>query len=231
MIETGLDARLMSAAGFVRQGAVFADIGTDHAYLPIYLLQNGLVKRVICADVNKGPLSLAISNAKATGLDMSSFTFRLTDGATGLENEGITDYAICGMGGELIARIIESASHFRDTGVRLILQPMTKQAHLRRYLYESGFRIIGEKYSFSEGKYYLTLSAEYCGEQMSVSEVEAELGMLPSEDCELAIGYYEGKARSYSVAIRGKKSAGQDSSLDELMLKSIEERINKLKER
>ncbi len=232
MIELGLDARLMSAVSFVRQGAVFADIGTDHAYLPIFLLKSGVIKHAVCADVNKGPLSLAVSNARESGLDPSLFTFKLTDGALGMEREGITDYAICGMGGELIAHIIASAPHLHNTGIRLILQPMTKQAHLRRYLYEAGFCIVGEKYSFSEGKYYLTLAAEYCGKTRVISDTEAELGLMPeSEDNPYAIGYFVGKRKSYTSALVGKKKAGLSYRHDELLLSAIEERIKKLKGR
>ena len=93
MRDTGLDARLMSAVSFVRQGAVFADIGTDHAYLPIFLVREGIVTRALCADINRGPLALAEANVKDSGLDRSLFDFVLTDGAKELSDRKITDYA------------------------------------------------------------------------------------------------------------------------------------------
>ena len=232
MREAGLDARLMSAVSFVRQGAVFADIGTDHAYLPIFLVREGIVTRAVCADINKGPLTLAEANVASSGLDASLFDFVLTDGARELSDRGITDYAVCGMGGELISYIISAAEHLKNKGVRLILQPMSKQAHLRRYLCETGFDIVGEKYSFSEGKYYLTLAAEYSGRRRDITEVEAELGSLPEKcDTPCALGYFEGKEKSYTVALMGKEKAGIDTSQDREILTALKERITLLKER
>ena len=111
--------RLLSAAEFVRQGAYFADIGTDHAYLPLFLLEGGKIERAVCSDINAGPLETAKRNAEEYGLS-DRIIFRLTSGAEGLSDMGITDYAICGMGGELIAEIIESAPHLKDGAVRLI---------------------------------------------------------------------------------------------------------------
>ena len=141
MINATLDKRLLSCADFVRAGAVFADIGTDHGYLPLFLLKEGRIKRAYLSDVNRGPLSSAERNAKAEGL-YDKCEFILADGASALCDKGITDYAICGMGGELISRIIEDAPHLFTEGTRLILQPMTKQEYVRRFLSEHGFSVV-----------------------------------------------------------------------------------------
>ena len=151
MINTTLDKRLLSCADYVRAGAVFADIGTDHGYLPLFLLREGRITRAYLSDVNRGPLSSAERNAAEEGLS-DKCEFILTDGAAALCDKGITDYAICGMGGELITRIIGDAPHLFTEGTRLILQPMTKQECVRRFLVENGFSVITERFSFEIGR-------------------------------------------------------------------------------
>jgi tRNA (adenine22-N1)-methyltransferase len=227
MINATLDKRLLSCAEFVRAGAVFADIGTDHGYLPLFLLRSGRISRAYLSDVNQGPLSSAERNAKAEGLD-SACEFILTDGAAALDGKGITDYAICGMGGELIARIIEDAPHLFTTGIRLILQPMTKQECLRRFLSENGFSVIAERFSFDSGKYYVTVVAEYTDEVSKISDEDAELGFKFAHDIDRVeyLGYLEGKKRATVKALRGKIKGGLDTSKDEDMLRLIEERIS-----
>ena len=224
-----LDKRLLSCADFVRAGAVFADIGTDHGYLPIFLLKTGRIERAYLSDVNSGPLSSAERNAAAEELT-DRCEFILTDGAAALSGKGITDYAICGMGGELIARIIEDAPHLKDGSVRLILQPMTKQEHLRRYLALAGFTIIKERFSHDSGKYYVTMVAEYCGESRELSFEEAELGLEAShvEDRIEYLGFLEGKRRAARIALRGKETGGYDTADEEERLAIIEKRIAKL---
>ena len=105
MKEINISPRLLSAADFVRQDAILADIGTDHAYLPLFLLSEGRIKKAFCSDVNEGPLASARANADAAGL-LDRVEFTLADGADALSGRGITDYAICGMGGELISDIV-----------------------------------------------------------------------------------------------------------------------------
>ena len=224
-----LDKRLLSCAGYVRAGAVFADIGTDHGYLPIFLLHSGIATRAVLSDINRGPLSSAERNVSAAGLS-DRCEFVLTDGASALSGKGITDYAICGMGGELIARIIEDAPHLKEDGVRLILQPMTKQEHLRGYLAKSGFSVLDECFSFDSGKYYLTLVAEYTGTVRTLSFGEAELGPdLPHDGDRVEyLGFLEGKRRAVLKALSGKEAGGYDSSEEKERLSIIDQRIAKL---
>ena len=171
------DSRLRAAAGFVRQGAVFADIGTDHAYLPVFLLKEGIISRAIAADINEGPLASARAHIAENGLS-HLITPVLTDGLTGLEDSGATDIAICGMGGELIADILSRAPFVKNKNIRLILQPMTRAAHLRAYLAKEGFAVIDECVTRAAGKNYFCLAAEYTGEAYTLSRIEAELGRI-----------------------------------------------------
>ncbi len=224
-----LDKRLLSCADYVRAGAVFADIGTDHGYLPIFLLKAARIDRAYLSDVNSGPLSSAERNAASEGLS-DRCEFILTNGAAALSGKGITDYAICGMGGELIARIIEDAPHLKDESLRLILQPMTKQEHLRRYLALAGFRVISERFSFDSGKYYVTMVAEYCGECRELSDEEAELGPdIPHEGDRVEyLGFLEGKRKAARKALTGKSAGGYETADEEDRIGIIEKRIAKL---
>ena len=220
--------RLLSAAEFVRQGAYFADIGTDHAYLPLFLLEEGKITRAVCADINAGPLDSAKNNAEEYGLS-DKIIFRLTNGAVGLSDMGITDYAICGMGGELIAEIIEASDHLKRTGVRLILQPMSKQSHLRRYLARRGFLTVGEKYSYDAGKYYLCLAAEYTGECREIGDFEAEFGkdLTRASFSPEKQGYFDEKIKSLEKTAKGKIKGGEQYPPEAQLLKEYMERTKK----
>ena len=124
----------------MRRGAYFADIGTDHAYLAIELLRSGKVERAVLSDINRGPLARAEENAREAGvLDRAELV--LSDGASHLEAYPVTDVAVLGMGGELIAAIVSAAPCLKREGVRLILGPMTRPEALRRALFEGGFSI------------------------------------------------------------------------------------------
>ena len=163
MSDITLDGRLSSVAKFVRWGARFADIGTDHAYLPVFLLCRGVIERAVCSDINSGPLDNARATARAAGV-FDKIDFVLADGASALSGFGITDMAICGMGGELIARIIEDAPYIKENRVRLILQPMTRQEQLRTYLYQNGFSLTDCDYVTEGGKHYTVIVWEYTKE-------------------------------------------------------------------
>lgn len=217
-----LSKRLLSASEFVRQGAYFADIGTDHAYLPIFLLGEGKISRAVCADINEGPLLSAKKNAEVYGCS-EKMEFVLTDGAKGLSGKGITDYGICGMGGELIADIIDRSPHLKDAEIRLVLQPMSRQGILRRYLYANGFNIILESYTFDSGKYYICFAAEYTGECRDISDFEAEFGKVcPREEFSPEKrGYFTAKLHALKKSVNGKKLGGEECFAEENLLSML----------
>lgn len=229
MIGITIDDRLLSAAEYVRQGAHLADIGTDHAHLPIFLLLGGRISSAVLADINEGPLAAARENVEEHGLS-DRVEYRLTDGCAALCDLGITDYTICGMGGELIADIIDRAPHLTEEGIRLILQPMSRQATLRRYLAEHGFSPLSERYTFAQGKYYVTMLVEYSGICQDVTDVRAELGYAPEVLGKTAhLGYLEGKLRSYLREKNGKTAGGAyQGELDSVIL-ATEEKIREYK--
>lgn len=225
MRDTALDARLASVSALVRQDAILADIGTDHAYLPIFLLRSGRISRAILADINEGPLASAKEHIDEAGL-LNSVEFCLTDGAAALADTGATDYTICGMGGELIADIIAGAPHLSSADIRLILQPMTRQGALRRYLYENGFDILSESYSFSDGKFYLAMLAGYTGVKKEIDEIDAEVGICKEIIGKDAYsGYVNAKIRQLERITQNKMRAGADTGVENRLLERWREAV------
>ncbi len=221
-----LSKRLLSAANFVRWGAVFADVGTDHAYLPLFLLEQGKIKHAVCSDVNEGPLETARENAKSRDM-YSKIDFILTDGASALEGMGISDFAICGMGGELISDIIDRAPFLKDPKINLILQPMSKQRHLRAYLAASGFSVKSEAYTCEGRHCYLTLLASYTGNIYTLSPLEAELGLPPYDFFDASRRKYtEAKLRSLMRTKEGKERGGENCEEDEALIRLINELLH-----
>ena len=229
MSDTRIRARLFAAASLVRQGALFADIGTDHAYLPIFLLSEGRALRAFATDINEGPLAKARENISKSGY-YDRIELILADGAKILAGRGITDYAICGMGGELIAEIISAAPHLFDGTVHLILQPMSRECYLRRFLYESGFEILSESYSYDSGKYYVTMLSRYTGIPVSISDIDAHLGRtdIPHTNRDAERGYLMAKLASYKKAAEGKIKGGDKNPSELPLIEAINERISRL---
>ncbi len=218
-----LDARLSTAYDFVRPGAVVGDIGTDHAYLPAALILSGRAVSAVAADLNPGPLVHAAETVARCGLN-GRILLRETDGLHGLADMGLTDILIFGMGGELIARILEEASFVRDTKIRLILQPMTKQAELRRWLVGHGFSILGERMSRAAGKIYQTICVEYSGKNTALSPLDAEFGPCNlAEGNELLRALMAHRIRVFKARLAGRKTAGLPDGDDGDMLRAMQE--------
>lgn len=173
MTKTKIDARLLAVAELVSDGAYLADVGTDHAYLPIYLAEQGKISRAVASDIHKGPLVSAEKNIREAGFSDRIHTV-LTDGLQGLEPYPVTDVAIAGMGGLMIKGILEKAIAFKERKVRFILQPMQHIPDLRRYLGENGFAIQKETQATAEGKFYQIILCTYDG----VVRKESELALL-----------------------------------------------------
>lgn len=182
MDETILGARLLAVSEFVRDGAVLCDVGTDHAKLPIFLTQKNCIKKAYATDINAGPIACAASNVRDLGLGEVVECIR-TDGLRGTEGLGITDVSICGMGGELIVRILSECGYIRNQDINLILQPMSHTEDVRRYLFDFGFDIRDERLVRETGKLYTVINAVYSGASVPYSDVDLVLGkVLPKKD-------------------------------------------------
>ena len=169
-----LGARLLSAIPYLTRMGRVIDVGTDHAYLPIHLIQNGISSRALACDINEGPIRMAQENIRACGMTEKIDTL-LTDGLHGTEQFSPDDILIFGMGGELIARILDEAPWVKNTEIGLVLQPMSRASVLRKYLAEHGFSIVEECLTF-EDRYYQTIFARWSGDPDTLTELEAWLG-------------------------------------------------------
>ncbi len=194
-----LDKRLSTVAEEVRGEAVF-DVGTDHAYLPVYLVESGICSTACASDINEGPLERARQTVLSHGLENSIRLF-LCDGTEGAPLDGVTDVICAGMGGELISRIVLSDERLK--GKRLILQPMTKAPYLRQSLDANGFSLLSEK-GVAVGRHIYTVMVwEYTGEP-AVGGLFRHTGKL-SVEREGDRAYLEAYLSSLEKELEGKR--------------------------
>jgi tRNA (adenine22-N1)-methyltransferase len=228
-VEKIPDSRLQSAVPYIRQGAIVADIGTDHAYLPIELVRRGVAKRAVACDINRGPIERAAEHIKEAGLEGLIDTLQ-TDGLLGVEHYSPDHILIFGMGGELIARILSDADWVRNECITLVLQPMTRAETLRRWLLSSGFSIVGETVSFEE-QYYQTICARFGGKTETYSEGELLIGKhYTREMIPYLIGMITRRIDVLAAAAEGKKKGNQDISADEALIGELSGYLSRLKE-
>ena len=224
-----LSKRLQAAAELVRHGAVVADVGTDHAYLPIYLCQTERAAGGVASDINQGPLDRARQHILSAGFSDRIET-RLTDGLHGVEAFAPTDVMIFGMGGELIAKILSEAPWVRERRVNLILQPMSKPDTLRAWLNGEGFSVIDETLTKTD-RYYQTIHACFTGEREDYTAEELLIGkkILWGNSPHLP-GFIERTLEVLIPATDGKRRGGLDVEKDLLLIRSLEQRRNALRE-
>ncbi|MDP4153982.1 MAG: class I SAM-dependent methyltransferase, partial [Bacillota bacterium] len=169
---TSLSPRLKLIASFVRNGAFFADVGTDHAYIPAWLIENGISEGGIASDVRQGPLENAQKTLLRCGAQ-KKVKLLLCDG---IPKECIknakTDIIIAGMGGELICHILKDAG---DIKARLILQPMRDAPLVRAFLYENGYDITDEALTLEGEKLYDVMTAQK-SESVPYSDTDVLIG-------------------------------------------------------
>ena len=168
-----LTARLQSVADQVPQGAAFADIGTDHAYLPVWLLLNGRIQHAIAADLREGPLNSARETAEQYGVS-HQVSFRLCNGLADIAANEVDTIAIAGMGGETIASILEAAPWTKEEKL-LLLQPMTSFPDLRLWLQRNGYNIEKETIT-KEGRRLYTCLTVRAGEMDELTPAELWVG-------------------------------------------------------
>lgn len=155
-----LRPRLKAAADMLDGGRLTVDIGTDHAYLPAYLVINGITEKVLACDIGIKPLENAARTVESYGLE-DKVILRVSDGLEKVSPEEAQEISICGMGGTLIEEILKKAEWIKNKDIHLVLQPMTHSEDVRRFLCENGFVIREERYVRDSGRVYCCISADY----------------------------------------------------------------------
>lgn len=222
-MEISLSSRLLAAEHYIRAGAALADIGTDHAYLPISAVLSGKCEYAVASDINNAPLMRAVDNVKAYGLS-ERIKCVLSDGFEKIS--GFTDAAICGMGGEMTAHIIEKAGAVTaHNGVRLILQPMTRLNAVRECVLRLGFDITEEYTVLDSGKYYTVICADYDGKARvadNFSLIYGDFSKKRFSDDDVRRGYIEHEIDKLCVIIKGKTTSQLDTSAERGMIKTLD---------
>ena len=154
---------------------VIMDVGTDHGYIPIYLIKNNIAKKVIASDINKEPLKKAKINASLDGV-LDKVDLRLGGGLSPLKNNEAEAVIIAGMGGNLIRDILENDLNKVKNLDYLILQPAQNPEVLRKYLYKSNYEILDEDICLDENKYYEIFKVKYkIGDYISLEDIFYEI--------------------------------------------------------
>lgn len=209
------DNRLALCASFVRDKVKVADIGTDHAYLPVWLCLTGKAVSAVAADINPEPLSRGELTIKKYGAEKLVKT-RLSDGLKNIKEDEADDIIIAGMGGELIAKIMNNCPFSKNPEKRFILQPMTKCSELIKYLCENGFEILRQDTCKEGKKLYTVMQVCYRGEKIPHEEDFLYLGILTPETKE--------NHREYAELILSRLEKQQRSNPS---LKNVSEIIRK----
>ena len=213
------------------------DVGCDHAKLAIYLVQSGICRHVTASDINEGPVNKARENvARRTlmGKPLSDYIDVVhTDGLLGLEEVGANRIFILGMGGEVISGILDRAEFVRKKenkeNIKFILQPMTSEDKLRKYLLSSGYNILDEEMVLDKERVYAVMSVCFDGVKREYTPAELLLGKSNIEKGgELFARQLDRRIRITKKAIAERKTAGLDcTELEELLfeMQKIKERI------
>ena len=196
-----ISKRLELVASFVPQGAILLDVGSDHAYLPIELIERGQIESAIAGEVVEGPYESAVKNVEAHGLK-EKIQVRLANGLAAFEEaDQVSVITIAGMGGRLIARILEEGLDKLANVERLILQPNNREDDLRIWLQNHGFEIVAENILEEAGKFYEILVVE--AGQMKLSASDVRFGPFLSKEVSLVfVQKWQKEAEKLEFALR-----------------------------
>ena len=219
-----LDVRLGAAAAFVPRGARLADIGSDHAYLPISLCLDGNIECALASDINEGPVAAAVANINKNGLSDKIQAIR-ADGLDSARDFAPDCITVLGMGGELIVSILDRADWIKNEKITLVLQPMTHPEILSLYLARNGFEIKDEIIVCDGGRddrIYRLIAAKYCGEPYKLTEAEALIGKKNIERLDpVTRAYIERQLRVLDARVRGKRSAMQNTEAEDKLMNEM----------
>jgi tRNA (adenine22-N1)-methyltransferase len=222
-----LSDRLQTIAGMTDPCTSVTDIGTDHGYLPIWLIEQGVCRHAVAADVRKGPLATAKQNCLEHGIGPDRIKTVLSDGLKEISRDDTNPddtLIIAGMGGETIVDILSAEPEKAHSFGRFLFSPHTKQEELRRYLGSAGYMITDERYLIDAGKLYVVMKAVN-GEDACATDTDYRFGPFiekATEDRKI----YDILLKRYNALSGMLEGAG----LPEKRVAEIEEEIRSYKE-
>ncbi len=169
-----LSDRLQAIASFVPENTIVGDVGTDHGYIPVYLVENKISKKVIAADISNNSLNKIKQYVRSVNCE-EDIDIRLGDGLDIIKPFEIDTVVIAGMGGLLIKSILDKDKEKRDSITHFILQPNIASDELRKYLFENNFEIIDERLVKEDNKFYEIIYAKK-GKAYVSKEIYYEIG-------------------------------------------------------
>ncbi len=211
--ELTLQPRLQLLANLIPVNSVVADVGTDHGYLPVWLLQQGRIRHAIASDINESPLDHARHTAADCGVG-DRMEFRLCAGLDGYKPAEANVIVIAGMGGEAIASILDAAPWTRSRELYLLLQPMTKAEFLRKWLSDKGYSFTGEHLVFDKDYLYPVFCVTG-GTPRLLTEEEAYAGLMLDDDPLYDI-YLTQQMKRIRIRIDGLTRSGNPSAGEEI---------------
>lgn len=228
-----LDNRLEACANMVDRGKKFIDVGTDHAYLPIWLILSGIIDEAIAVDVREEPLKKAKNNIIKYGLEDKIKTIK-TDGLNDISKEDCENIVIAGMGADTIISIIENACWLKECkNLKLILQPMTAAERLRRYLSKNNYNICKEVVVESNSKVYNVMEVKI-GKSEYLKDVYPYVGKIFETypvtyiQKEATLIYVEKEILNLSNRVKGLKIRNKEK--EAIFLSEVIKKIEKEKE-
>lgn len=224
-----LSKRLKWIIEKLNKAEVIMDVGTDHGYIPIYLIKNNIAKKVIASDINKEPLKKAKINASLDGV-IDKIDLRLGGGLSPLKDKEANSVIIAGMGGNLIRDILESDLNKVKNLDYLILQPAQNPEVLRKYLYENDYEILEEDICLDENQYYEIFKVRYkVGDYIALEELFYEISpMMLNKKLPLLKSYIESKIEKNKRVMDFIKDNTEHAIARKNELKEKNERLEKI---
>lgn len=222
-METKLSKRLAAVAAYVPKNSRLADVGSDHAYLPLFLVEKGHIDFAVAGEVVQGPYQSALANVTQAS-KQEQIQVRLANGLAAINSsDQIDTITIAGMGGRLIADILSAGMDKLVNVQRLILQPNNREDELRIWLEENGFQIVAEEMVVENQKFYEILVVEQG--QMTLNQLEKRFGpYLMQEKSADFIAKWQNEARKLSQSLEKVPSDHQDD------ITLLREKIKAIKE-
>jgi tRNA (adenine22-N1)-methyltransferase len=208
----------------VPAGARLADIGSDHAYLPIALCLENKIQYALASDINEGPVAAAVANIQKNGLSDRIVAVK-ADGLDKAISFAPDCISVLGMGGELIVSILDKADWVRNERITLVLQPMTHPEILSNYLAEQGFAIIDEtivRDGMRDDRIYRIISAKFDGKTRNITDGEALIGKINVlRGDEITQAYIKKNIRILETRIVGKSGVGADAEAEKALVAEL----------